>query len=263
LVLNYSGMTGRVTMPADDAGNKLVGYLNERTGGGVEYKSTEAMGDLYKVMVSYQGQEIPVFITKDGKYFVQGALPIDAQADNSTPSASNTPSQQKPVELPKSDKPKVELFVMTYCPYGTQAEKGIISAFKALGSKIDANIRFVHYFMHGDKEEKETYTQICIREEQKDKYLDYLQCFLEAGDSAGCITKTKVSQAKLDSCVQNRAKDYYKKDSDLSQKYGVQGSPTLIVNEQEANSGRDSASFLTTICSAFNTAPSAECSKQL
>jgi hypothetical protein len=259
LVLNFTGINGNATLSADDAGDKLTNYLNERTGGGVEYKATEDKGNLYQVTVSYQNQEIPVFITKDGKYFVQGALLIETPTDNSS---TQTPTQTPPTEVLKSDKPKVELFVMTYCPYGTQAEKGIISAFEALGNKIDANIRFVHYFMHGDKEEQETYTQICIREEQKDKYLNYLQCFLEAGDSASCITKTKVSQTKLDSCVKNRAKGLYDKDSELSKGYGVQGSPTLVINGQEASSGRDSASYLSAICSAFNESPE-ECAKKL
>ena len=43
--------------------------------------------------------------------------------------------------VPKSDKPLVELFVMAYCPYGTQAEKGLIPVIELLGDKIDASIK--------------------------------------------------------------------------------------------------------------------------
>lgn len=158
-----------------------------------------------------------------------------------------------------NNKPKVELFVMTYCPYGLQAEKGLIPVIKALGNKIDATIRFVDYFMHGAKEEQETYTQICIREEQNKKFLPYLECFAEKGDSADCLTRTGIDTKRLNTCIDTNAKKYYAKDSELSKTYGVQGSPTLILNNAQKESGRSSSAFLNTICSSFNIKPN-ECS---
>lgn len=53
--------------------------------------------------------------------------------------------------------------------------------------------------------------------------------------------------------------DVFKADNE---KYGVQGSPTLIINGQQIQTGRDSASLLSIICSAFNNQP-AECQQQL
>ena len=41
------------------------------------------------------------------------------------------------------------------------------------------------------------------------------------------------------------------------EKYGVQGSPTLVINGEVVQTGRDSASLLQTICSAFNEQPEA------
>lgn len=277
------GVTGKV-VKGDDAGKKLVDFLNGRTGGGVEYISYEDKGDIYQVTVSYQGQNIPVFITKDGEYFVQGAVPLSNNTDTEPVEPECTADADcqvgeicqagacipEPKDVPKADKPKVELFVMTHCPYGTQAEKGMIPAMKALGTKADVKIRFVHYFMHGDKEEKETYNQVCIREEQNAKYLTYLECFLAStgseADAAKCLDTAKIDKTKLNACLADdnkKAKEYYKIDSDLSNKYGVQGSPTLIINGVEATSARDSASYLNTVCSAFNKAPTAECAKKV
>ena len=245
------GITGGAINEAD-AGTKLVDYLNTQTGGGVEFVSSEDIGDLYRILVAYRGDEIPVYITKDGEYFVQGAVLISEQS---------TPTQETPQDTPKSDKPKVELFVMTHCPYGTQAEKGIIPVFELLGDKIDAQIRFVHYFMH-EPEETETPIQVCIREEQPDKYLDYLKCFLEDGDSDRCLKEARVSKTELNACVEDRAGDYYASDSELSQGYGVSGSPTFVINGQQVSSSRSPAAYLATICSAFNEAP-AECEEEL
>lgn len=255
LIMMYTGkgITGNV-ISENAAGDKVIEYLNTRTGGGIEYVSTKDIGNLYEVNVEYQGQEIPVYITKDGEYFVQGAVEMDALSD--------TLAQTQPAaEPPKSDKPIVELFVMTHCPYGTQAEKGILPVFKLLGDKIVGKIKFVHYFLHAP-EETETPIQICIREEQSDKFRDYLSCFLEDGNSNRCLEETKIDKAKLNICVEINSEEYYDKDSQKSEDYGVRGSPTLIINGEMINSGRSPAAYLETICNAFNEAPE-ECSEEL
>ncbi len=250
----YSGMTGGVAgVSKDAAANVILDFANSQTGGGVTLVEVNEKYGLYEVVVSYQDEEIPLYITKDGKNLVQGVTPLSVFEDNSDSDTQSTP------EVVKSDKPKVELFVMTHCPYGTQAEKGFIPMIKAMGSLIDAKIRFVHYKMHAPEEE-ETPRQVCIREEQPDKYLDYLECFLEDGNASRCIEEAGVNEDDLNECIDNgNADKYYEEDSGLSEGYGVQGSPTLVVNGQIVSSGRSPDAFLTTVCSAFNTAPS-ECS---
>ena len=131
-----------------------------------------------------------------------------------------------------------------------------------MGNKIDASVKFVHYFLHGDKEEQETYTQACIRDQQTAKYNNYLQCFIAEGDSAQCQTSAGIDQAKLTGCLASKSKEIYQADSVASQGYGVSGSPTLVINGVQSNAGRDAASYLAGICAAFNQTP-AECSKQL
>ena len=261
IITNFTGITGNAitgnVIAEEDAGDKIMNYLNARTGGGIEYVSAEDLGDIYEVTVKYQGQEVPVFITKDGEYFIQGAIPITTE----TQTPSQTQQTQQPQEVIKSDKPQVELFIMTHCPYGTQAEKGIIPVFELLEDKIDGSIKFVHYFMH-EPEETETPIQVCIRQEQSNKYLDYLKCFLEDGDSNKCLTQTKIDKTKLDVCIDSKSEEYYNTDSTLSEGYGVGGSPTLVVNGEQVNSGRSSDAYLQTICSAFNTPPE-ECNQEL
>lgn len=250
-----------LSISADEAGKRTVTFINDnllQAGTTAEFKSSVEKDGLYAVNISINGQFIEIFVSKDGsKLFAQA--PIDMSVPIAKP-AEETPT---PTEVPKTEKPVVELFVMTHCPYGTQAEKGIIPAIAALKDTADIKIRFVHYFMHGDQEETETYNQVCIREEQSDKFIPYLTCFLNASDSAACIAKTNVDKTKLSDCVANRAKDLYKTDSDLSQKYGVQGSPTLIVNGVEADFyPRSPSNALTTVCAGFTTSPS-ECSAKL
>ncbi len=234
----------------------LVSASNKAT-----IKSAVLEGDVYNITLTVGGKDYNSYMTKYGDKFFETGIDMAKFAEEVKAQQTSAANPQ-PTAVPKSDKPVVELFVMTHCPYGLQAEKGILPAFAALGNKIEAKIRFVNYFMHGDKEEQETYNQICIRDEQASKYDSYLNCFVIEGDNAKCVASVGVDKVKMDSCVASKAKGIYKTESALSTKYGVEGSPTLIINGAQSNAGRDAASYLAGICVAFNTAPS-ECSTQL
>ncbi|HRZ85641.1 MAG TPA: C1 family peptidase [Candidatus Paceibacterota bacterium] len=157
-------------------------------------------------------------------------------------------------------KPTVELFVMTYCPYGAQAEKGIIPVIKLLGSRVNFKIRYLNYFMHGGVEEEETYRQICIREENKQKFIPYIECFVQQGNATKCLNDLKLN---VDVCMSQRAKYYYSLDSSLSTSYKATGSPMLFVNGKEIDFyPRSQANSLKIICSYFKNSPTA-CSKTL
>ena len=250
LVVMTNGITGNIitggVIGVDDIGQKVVAFAESR---GIEAEVLEVndnSGSLYEVVLSIDGQPVPVYITKDGEFMV--ASPISLDPSDAPPIQ---PEQtQKPQEIPKSDKPIVELFVMTHCPYGTQAEKGFIPTIEALGKSIDSSVKFVHYFLHAP-EEAETPIQICIREEQPTKYNAYLKEFLKEGDTETALTTAKIDKTKLDACVTDKAEEYYSADSALSEAVGVRGSPTLVINGVIANSGRSSVAFLETICSAF------------
>lgn len=177
--------------------------------------------------------------------------------------------------MEKKAKPVVDLFVMSHCPFGTQIEKGIIPVIEELGDDVDFNLRFVHYAMHADKEVYEQLNQYCIREEQESKLLSYLKCFLKAGDGEACLKEANIDTDKLDSCVEKADEGFsitanfedkstwlgnyppFNIDKVLTDKYGVGGSPTLVVNGVQVETARDPASLLKTICYGFDEKPEA------
>lgn len=238
---------------------------------------------LYKMKINLgANQTVDSYLSKDGKLFFPQALDVDKVVSEATGAntAGNNPDAATPVNVPKNDKPKVELFVMTHCPYGTQMEKGILPAISALGNKVDFEIKFNDYAMHGEKELDESLKQYCIQKEQESKYNEYLTCFLKSSDTASCLASTGIDTKKMDSCIAKTDKEYSVKENfknkvdfkgtypsfnvnkDDNAKYNVGGSPTLVINETEVSASRDSASLLKTICSAFNEAPE-ECNTVL
>ncbi|MBW2981422.1 hypothetical protein KY343_00950 [Candidatus Woesearchaeota archaeon] len=189
---------------------------------------------------------------------------------------------EEEVEFEQRDVPVVDLFVMSHCPYALQMERGIIPVLELLGDEIDFNLRFVSYVMHGEEEMYTQLIQYCIQRDHEDELLDYLECFMEEGDFNGCLVEVGISEEDLDDECMDEVDDEFgiqesfddqdswlsgryprfNIDKELNEKYGVSGSPTLVVNGVKVNSARDPASLLKTICAGFTDKPS-ECSEEL
>ena len=232
-----------------------------------------------KVIVSMNGQEqnIDSYISKDGKiFFPSGAINIEEmekQAKAAKDAEEASEAEQK--ELVKSDKPEVKLFVMSYCPFGTQVEKGIIPVLEALGSKVDFELEFVDYTMHGDEEADENMREYCIQKKNPTKIVGYLKCFLKStkggvAEAEKCMATLGINKSTTNACIKASNTEFGVKSGEVgfgvnkedNEMYEVEGSPTLVINGTKVSSGRDSASLLKTICGAFNEAP-AECEKEL
>ncbi|HDQ22427.1 MAG TPA: hypothetical protein ENN28_00445 [Candidatus Uhrbacteria bacterium] len=262
----------------DQALSFINNYLVE-PGNEVSIKDLTDDGSVYKMTVVLKdGSELDAFLSKDGKtFFPQG---FDIEEISAEAEALGSEEDDIIINLPKTDRPVVELFVMSHCPYGTQIEKGILPVIELLGDKIDFELKFCDYAMHGQIELNEQMNQYCIQKEQNDKFLAYLSCFLESGDSLACISKTGINQSSLNNCLAKTDKEYqvtskfeanenwqsgyppFDVHSEDNEKYEVRGSPTLIINGVQSSTGRDAQSLLNAICSAFNSLP-AECSQQL
>lgn len=278
--------TVKEILSPEDARAKVEEFINKnlmRPGSKAIIKEIIDDGDLYKIVVDIGGgQEIDSYLTKDGAKFFPQVMDIkEVEETNQQPQSNATSAQNQPVQnIEKKDKPKVELFVMSYCPYGTQVEKGIIPVIETLGDKIDFELKFCDYAMHYQKELNEQLQQYCIQKEEPNKLISYLKCFLEDENSSRCLKEAGINDSKLQSCVaatDNQYKvtekfndrnswrgsyppfDVHKTDND---RYNIDSSPSLVINGMKVSSGRNPASLLSVICSGFNNQPE-ECNQSL
>ena len=255
-------------------------------GTGITVKDVVKELGLYKVTINANGQTMITYVTPDGSRFFPQVIDLNVKAT----AASNTQAApEKAVADKKQDVPEVKLFVMSYCPFGTQIEKGILPVLNLLGSKIKFNLEFVNYSMHNSKasndrkELDENLRQYCIAKNQPTQLNTYLGCFLKKGQGteAACLASSGINAAQVASCAAqadtqfNVTKDFNDESTYQGQfpkfeinqadnvKYAVQGSPTLVINGTTvAATSRDSESLLKTICSGF-TNPPKECSQPL
>jgi hypothetical protein len=175
----------------------------------------------------------------------------------------------------------VEAFVMSHCPYGTQIEKGLLPVIETLKEDVDFQIKFVDYAMHGRVEIYEQMRQNCIAKTHNEKFLSYLQCYLEEERFNYCLEQSGIDREIIDNCFEETEEEYsiladfanqetwrgnypiFNLHQEENILYGVAGSPTLVINgEVKKGISRDPQSLLEAICAEFETKPES-CSVKL
>lgn len=259
---------------------KALDYINKNkdtlTGGNTaSLLNVAEEGEIYKIHFKLGENEYDAYITKDGKFLFPGGYNLEEETQ--APSGETAAP-----EASKQDKPDVKLFVMAYCPYGLQAQKMFLPVYDLLKDKAEMGVYFVNYIMHEKKEIDENLRQYCIQEEQKEKYYDYLSCFVKEGKFNDCLSQAQIDTTKMESCVSKTDEQYkitsqyndkstwlsgnyplFNVHKDLNEEYGVKGSPTIVINGQVVDvNPRSPEKFKEVICQAFNTPPE-ECSQTL
>jgi hypothetical protein len=180
----------------------------------------------------------------------------------------------EPLDIPKSDTPEVHAFIMSRCIFGLQFLKAYIPVIELLGDKADIEVNFVPFIMHGESELADNNNFYCVQKEQKDKFTDYLRCFIENnGNHEQCMIDAGINRTSHNACLQQLEEDFnvteifeasykYPIDSELAQGYNVPGSPSFGINGQNVTVRRSAEAIRLAICAAFNSPPE-ECSKML
>ena len=144
-------------------------------------------------------------------------------------------------------KPTLELFVMSYCPYGVQAEEKIIPIVKGFGDKIDFKLQFIaqeketpsaqditpFISLHGYPEVAENIRQLLIAQEYPDKYLDYILCRGKKLDKSweNCAEKLGIDVPKIQKLFDTpEAEQLFRENIKRAAELGVRASPTIFVD---------------------------------
>lgn len=224
-----------------------------------------------------QAQKFTSYITKDGKiFFTGGILVSDLDKKPDVQGAETSTSKATCDTLKKSDAPSVTAFVVSQCPYGLQMQRVMKMAIAQEGQLAKSFV--VRYIgsvengkitsMHGDSEAQENLRQICIREEQQERYWPYVSCYMKEGKSQECVSQSAVNASQLTTCMSSGGKgiSYAQKDFEMANTYKVSGSPTLVVNDQVVSEfdfgGRTNNALKDILCCSSSNKPGF-CSKEL
>ena len=185
---------------------------------------------------------IPVKITFMGREFNEYVIVTNSSEFIFAPRFIRIPE--------KSSRPKVELFIMSFCPFGRQSMKLMIPVYHALKDYIDFDVHFVvskgndsscyegYCSMHGFNETIEDVRELCIKEIYGiDKLLGYYSCELYKCAYSNittcwkvCAREAGIDVERIEKCVEEEGGKLLKREYELNEKYGVSGSPTLVIN---------------------------------
>lgn len=285
----FTTLSGKVGSGNDvgskEASDKTIKYVNEALLQGrmtATVSSIKDVGNLYNVKLNIGGQPVDSYITKDARLFFPQAFDLTKDVA-SAPAQAATSCE----DMTKLDKPKVDVFYMSYCPYGVQAMKGMYPVAKLFGDKVDITPHFVVYgdyrggsaeycldngklcSMHGVEELNEDIRQACIYKYQKPKFWEYVNCAMTDCSLSNiktcwetCADKTGVDKKKVNECYDSEGIKLMEAEKKLNTEKDVSGSPTIFVNDEPYEGGRAPDQFKTNICCGFNNEPT-ECAQSL
>ena len=147
-------------------------------------------------------------------------------------------------------KPAVELFVMSYCPYGVQAEEKLIPIVKKFGDDINFKLQFIaqerpepfpknitpFVSLHGYPEVAEDIRQLLIAKEYPDKYLDYILCRGKKLNESweNCAQKLDIDVAKIQRLFDTEeAEQLFRDNIKRAAELGIRASPTILVDNHQ------------------------------
>ena len=147
----------------------------------------------------------------------------------------------------RTGKPTLEFFVMSYCPFGVQAEEKLIPIVKEFGDTIDFKLQFIAQekekpsaqditpftSLHGYPEVAENIRQLLIAQEYPDRYLDYILCRGKKLDKSweACAEKLGIDVAKIQTLFDSpEAEQLFRENIKRAAELGVRASPTILVD---------------------------------
>ena len=146
------------------------------------------------------------------------------------------------IKMNKSDQPLLQAFVVSKCPFGLQMQR-IMANIISDAQETEEYLKVMYIgevdpenntirAMHGEVEAQENLRQICIREEQPDRYWDYVRCYMKEGNTAECLESVSIDIKELDACTNDSARGlaYAQEDFDLTTSFKITSSPTMLMN---------------------------------
>src|SRR3989339_794245 len=123
---------------------------------------------LYLVTATINSQPAEIYVSKDGTLLFPSAIQI-AETLTSLATQDTTNQDTTPEVLPKADKTKVDLYVMSFCPYGNQAEDTMLPVYNMLKDKVEWNMHYIVNVdgttvnsLHGQLEVDQNEREACV-----------------------------------------------------------------------------------------------------
>jgi len=268
-----------IELNKNEASTMVLDFINsnflEAQGQTASLVSLAEESGIYKFELKVEEEEFTSYVTKDGKYLFPQAFDMIPET----------------FEMPKTSKPNVKLFVMSFCPFGTQAEQILNPIVGLLKDRVNFELAYIvskngeeFSSLHGEKEISQNVRELCVSKYYPSKFWDFVSkinnsCTIENIDNCwqNSANELGIDLNKIEACQASETNDLLNEQLALSEKsFKVQNtsshngspedfissSPTLVINDFIFDGARSVEGYKEAICSAFIERP-VECDQEV
>jgi len=153
---------------------------------------------------------------------------------------------------------KLELFVMSQCPYAVKAFRALGPVLKAFaGDPLKLEIHYIGGVsegrptaLHGQPEVDENIRQLCVKQHYPEQLMDYIWCRgpnIRSSDWEPCATDG-IQAGVIRGCLEGPGTEMLLKDCTLAQSLDIGASPTWLINGSQRFNGVDPGVIQSHIC---------------
>ena len=264
LVFNYPGSVSVSKVAPSIAGQNALAFIqsNPSLEGEVSLVSVQESSGFYEVMLNYQGNNIPVYVTIDGEYLLTGA-PVSL-TDKNILGAQQTPptqpsAQNEPVEISDGDDAvlgdiNAPVTIIEYsdyqCPFCQRFWSDTLPLIKK--NYIETGkVKFIYkdfpLSIHQQAQVSAEATE-CVRAQGGDEaFWDYHDKIFENQallNKENLIKWAKEIEYDISSCLENEDfKDEVLSDLNEGSSHGISGTPGFFINGIEISGAQPYSNF--------------------
>jgi len=237
-------------------------YLNQMVtpGNTIEIATVSEQSGVYQLDLLINGGPYVSYITKDAELLFVEGIKTDEIVQPQTPVS---------VEVPKTDRPEVDLYIFSYCPAGVSTQFTYAILAQEMQDFADFNVKFFSH-MHGEYEKQQNMFQECYQKMYPFEYWNYgieflgtvyedcskvrtVECDKERTEY---YTSFDFNTSEIYDCVEEFGEDLYAQDIADAQALGLGYSPSLVINGVYIeNYDRSAEGIKNKICEAFTEQP--------
>ncbi|NMC51247.1 thioredoxin domain-containing protein [Candidatus Kuenenbacteria bacterium] len=166
-----------------------------------------------------------------------------------------------------------DLYVMSQCPYGSQAEELVYKIIPDFKEVVNFNVEYIadkgadgsFQSLHGPNEVEGNRYQLCVKTKYPDKFWDYLACqnknYQDLKSSfESCAKEIGANFESIKTCAEGEESASLLTTSlEKAQALNVAGSPTFYIAGKQYTGQRTETALGRAICAATNNRPSKVC----
>ncbi len=263
---------------SEDVQKKLEVVFSERLAPGSEviFDEVREESDLYKVYITADGNDFEIYISKDYTKLMLQVIDLDELLDEIKEESKIDLSAEnmKSLGFDKNSKPRLDYFVMSFCPYGNPADENASKIHAVFGDSVDVVPHYIvsldskngYKSLHGIQEAHQDIRELCVLENYgKDKFFEFTLASNKKLTSKNADAKWQsvawevgVDVNVVANCEKDKGLEITKREMKATENTKVKGqngvgpvsgSPTMLVNGNKVNNS--ASSIQGALCDSF------------